>query len=138
MEENNKVDIVNVETNAVYIMALAFERILNDIEDRFKLRRKAFRFDKKMRFSSIINSIKAVKRDVDIIDTVDFAEGLKKHPEHYQYYQEDAYDLVRVILLIADRQSRDSSVVSQVESFLEGKPGMGIVTADVLQRFILR
>lgn len=138
MEENTKVDIVKVETNTVYIMALAFERILDDMETRFRKKGRAMRHEKKMRFSNIINSIAAVKRNVDIIDTEDFAQGLKKAPEHYQYYQEDAYDMARVILLLADRQSRDCTTVKQLEDFLAAKPGIDIVTQDVLDRFILR
>ena len=78
-----------------------------------------------------------MKTNCDIIDQIDFAEGLKGKYENYQSYQEDAYRLARIILLCGDRDTEDPSNLFEVQKLLRSQKGAGIITEDVLSRFYL-
>jgi uncharacterized protein (UPF0128 family) len=142
MKENNNepnlaYTVENLEINTMYIMAMALERIADDVERRLKSQKMTFMREKKMRFNNIIKAIKAIKVNSDIIDQIDFAEGLKGRYEHYQSYQEDAYRLARIILLCADRDTGDPENLYKVQKQLRSLKGAGIITEDVLSRFYL-
>lgn len=142
MKENNNepnlaYTVENLEINTMYIMALALERIANDVERRLNAQRCTFRREKRMRFNNIIKAIKNMKMNCDLIDQIDFAEGLAGRYENYQSYQEDAYRLARIILLCADRDTDDPSNLFEVQKLLRSQKGAGIVTEDVLSRFYL-
>lgn len=141
MKENNEPDlrytVENLEINTMYIMALALERIANDVERRLNAQKCTFKQEKKMRFGNIIKAIKNMKMNCDVIDQIDFAEGLKGRYENYQSYQEDAYRLARIILLCADRDTDDPSNLYEVQKLLRSQKGANIITEDVLSRFYL-
>jgi hypothetical protein len=142
MKENNNepnlaYTVENLEINTMYIMALALERIANDVERRLNAQGCTFRHEKRMRFNNIIKAIKNMKMNCDLIDQIDFAEGLAGRYENYQSYQEDAYRLARIILLCADRDTDDPSNLFEVQKLLRSQKGAGIVTEDVLSRFYL-
>ena len=141
MKENNEPDlrctVENLEINTMYIMALALERIANDVERRLNAQKCTFRHEKRMRFNNIIKAIKNMKMNCDLIDQIDFAEGLAGRYENYQSYQEDAYRLARIILLCADRDTDDPSNLFEVQKLLRSQEGAGIITEDVLSRFYL-
>lgn len=136
-EPNMEYTVENLEINIMYIMALALERIANDVERRLNAQKFTFRHEKRMRFNNIIKAIKNMKMNCDLIDQIDFAEGLAGRYENYQSYQEDAYRLVRIILLCADRDTDDPSNLFEVQKLLRSQKGAGIITEDVLSRFYL-
>ena len=141
MKENNEPDlrytVENLEINTMYILALALERIASDVERRLNSQKCTFRFEKMMRFKNIIKAIKNIKLNSDLIDQIDFAEGLKGRYECYQSYQEDAYRLARIVLLCADRDTEDPTNLFEVQKLLRSQKGANIVTEDVLKRFYL-
>jgi hypothetical protein len=118
-------------------MAMALERIADDVERRLNAQKCTFRQSKKMRFNNIIKAIKNMKMNCDLIDQIDFAEGLKGRYESYQSYQEDAYRLARIILLCADRDTDDPKNLFEVQKLLRSQKGAGIITEEVLERFYL-
>lgn len=127
----------NLEVNVAYIMAMALERILNDIEESLSQRGVHFKFKRKQRFNNIIKAIKEVKRNVDIMDYEDFAEDLKTDCEAYQYFQEDSLELVRLILLFADRQSYSVENANEVFKLLRNQKGMDVIDESILKKFYL-
>lgn len=142
MKENNNepnlaYTVENLEINTMYIMAMALERIADDVERRLNAQKCTFRQSKKMRFNNIIKAIKNMKMNCDLIDQIDFAEGLKGRYESYQSYQEDAYRLARIILLCADRDTDDPKNLFEVQKLLRSQKGAGIITEEVLERFYL-
>lgn len=141
MKETNEPDlrytVENLEINTMYIMAMALERIADDVERRLGAQKMTFMREKKMRFNNIIKAIKAIKVNCDLMDQIDFAEGLKGRYEHYQSYQEDAYRLARIILLCADRDAGDPENLYKVQKLLRSLNGEGIITEEVLSRFYL-
>lgn len=130
--------VENFEINLLYIIIMATERIVDDIDKRLKAKKNEFHREKKMRFNQIIDSIKNIKRLNDLIDQEDYAVGLKGNYESYQYYQEDAYELARLLLLFGDRHTKDVEVGNKVIKFVRSLESAGIVDEDVLAKYYLK
>lgn len=130
--------VERVEINVTYVIALALSMLINDIEKSLLSRRVRYKQDRKRRFNNIISSIKEIKRNLDIIDYIDFAEDLKGHYDAYQYYQEDAAELARLVLLFADRQGHDPDNANEVFRLLRSQKGEGIIDEETLKRFYLK
>lgn len=130
--------VERVEINVTYVIALALSMLINDIEKSLLSRRVRYKQDRKRRFNNIISSIKEIKRNLDIIDYIDFAEDLEGHYDAYQYYQEDAAELARLILLFADRQGYNPDNANEVFRLLRSQKGEGIIDEETLKRFYLK
>lgn len=130
--------VENFEINLLYIIIMATERIVDDIDKRLKAKKSEFHRERKMRFNQIIDSIKNIKRLNDLIDQEDYAVGLKGNYESYQYYQEDAYELARLLLLFGDRHTKDVEVGNKVIKFVRSLESAGIVDEDVLAKYYLK
>lgn len=130
--------VENFEINLLYIIIMATERIVDDIDKRLKAKKSEFHREKKKRFNQIIDSIKNIKRLNDLIDQEDYAVGLKGNYESYQYYQEDAYELARLLLLFGDRHTKDVEVGNKVIKFVRSLESAGIVDEDVLAKYYLK
>ena len=130
--------VERVEINVTYVIALALSMLINDIEKSLLSRRVSYKQDRKRRFNNIISSIKEIKRNLDIIDYIDFAEDLEGHYDAYQYYQEDAAELARLVLLFADRQGHDPDNANEVFRLLRSQKGEGIIDEETLKRFYLK
>lgn len=130
--------VENFEINLLYIIIMATERIVDDIDKRLKAKKNEFHREKKKRFNQIIDSIKNIKRLNDLIDQEDYAVGLKGNYESYQYYQEDAYELARLLLLFGDRHTKDVEVGNKVMKFVRSLESAGIVDEDVLAKYYLK
>lgn len=137
-EPDRRHTVENLEINLVYILSMAIERIMNDIERRLAEKKSAYKMEKKMRLSNILKAIKTIKMNSDLIDQIDFGEGLVGNYDSYQYYQEDAYELARILLLFSDRHTNDVEMGYKTAKFLRSLEGAGIVTEDVLERFYLK
>lgn len=139
MEDTKKTrSVEDLEIQLLYIATMAMERIVDDIEKRLNAKEKTFHFEKKMRFNDIMKSIKNIKRQNDLIDQEDYAKGLAGNYESYQYYQEDAYELARILLLFADRHSKDIEVGNQIAKHLRSMETANIITEEVLDKFYLK
>lgn len=136
-ENDRRYTVENLEINTVYILSMAIERIVDDIERRLNAQKFGFRMEKKMRINNILKAIRNIKMQSDLIDQIDFGEGLAGNYETYQSYQEDAYRLARIILLCADRDTDDPKNLFDVQKLLRSQKGAGIITEDVLKRFYL-
>lgn len=137
-EPDRRHTVENLEINLVYILSMAIERIMNDIERRLAEKKTAYKMEKKMRLSNILKAIKTIKMNSDLIDQIDFGEGLVGNYESYQYYQEDAYELARILLLFSDRHTKDVEMGYKTAKFLRSLEGEGIITEEVLERFYLK
>lgn len=137
-EPDRRHTVENLEINLVYILSMAIERIMNDIERRLAEKKSAYKMEKKMRLSNILKAIKNIKMNSDLIDQIDFGEGLVGNYDSYQYYQEDAYELARILLLFSDRHTKDVEMGYKTAKFLRSLEGEGIITEEVLERFYLK
>lgn len=139
MEDAKKIgSIENLEINLLYIVIMATERIIDDIDKRLKAKKSEFHREKKLRFRQIIDSIKNIKRLNDLIDQEDYAVGLQGNYETYQYYQEDAYELARLLLLFADRSSHDVETGNRVIKYIRSLEGLSVIDEEALKKFYLK
>ena len=60
-EPDRRYTVENLEINTVYILSMAIERIVDDIERRLLAQKCAFRMEKKMRINNILKAIRNIK-----------------------------------------------------------------------------
>lgn len=128
---------VAVEVNTIYMMSLAMDLLLRDIERRMSKYRECFRRDKKQIFTRYMQAVKT-----SCILQEDLTQDIYNEDEKYGYrnvqiWQEEANELARLMLLFADR-SADQDVVDKIFSFIREQPAEGIVDEKMLDNFRLR
>lgn len=133
----NKRELADILINILYVMALAMDRIVRVIEMLLNQKEHTFHRERKMRFNQLIESAKNIKRINDILDYEDYKEALEGREEIYQYYQEDAYKLCRLILLFADRDAISEDNSNKVFKLLRELDGTGDITEDEIKWFYL-
>lgn len=129
---------LDVEINLVYMMAMGMERLIDDIEKRLRTFERTFHREKKQRFSNIIRACEAVKKNADIIDQTDYAEGLKGKEDVWMGYYENGLYLTRLLLLVCDRVSADRDAYEGIADYLLQLKAADIVTDKDLDRFKIR
>lgn len=133
-----KRSLENILINIIYVMALAMDRIVRVIEILLIAKKHTFHQERKLRFNQIIDSAKNIKRINDLLDTEDYKEALKGREEIYQYYQEDAYKLCRLILLFSDRDAEDEENSNKVFKLLRELKGTEEVSEKDMEWFYLK
>ena len=133
-----KRSLENVLINILYVMAMAMDRIVRVIEILLNSKQHTFHKERKLRFNQIIDSAKNIKRINDLLDEDDYKEALKGREEIYQYYQEDAYKLCRLILLFSDRDAEDEENSNKVFKLLRELKGTEEITEEELKWFYLK
>lgn len=128
---------IAVLVNTIYMMSLAMDLIIRDIEWRMSKNRECLRKDKKQLFTRFMQAVKTaciLQEDM----TQDIYNEDKKHGyRNVQIWQEEANELARLMLLFADR-SADQDVVDKIFSFIREQPAEGIVDEKMLDNFRLR
>lgn len=134
---DNELKHIAVEVNTIYMMSLAMDLIIRDIEWRMRKNREAFRRDKKQLFTRFIQAVKTA-----CILQEDMTQDIYKEDEKHDYrnvqiWQEEANELARLMLLFADR-SADQDVVDKIFAFIREQPAEGIVDEKMLESFYLK
>lgn len=127
--------IEDVEINLVYMMAMAIERIIDDIDRRFRAKGARFSHDKKMRFNNIIKACKEVKRQSDLIDQTDYKDAFKGREGKWMDYYENGLWIARLMLLVCDRITANPDAYYGIPKHLRTRKTAGIVTEKDLERF---
>lgn len=128
---------VAVEVNTIYMMSLAMDLIIRDIEWRMRKNRDSFRKDKKQLFTRFMQAVKtACILQEDMTQDI-YREDEKHDYRNVQIWQEEANELARLMLLFADR-SADQDVVDKIFSFIREQPAEGIVDEKMLESFYLK
>jgi hypothetical protein len=138
METKKKRPLVDILANILYVMAMAMDRIVRVMEALLKAQNKTWHRERKMRFNEMIKCANRIKALNDIIDYEDYGEALKGREDVYQYYQEDAYKLARLILLFCDRDAVSEDNSNETFKMIRGQEGTGDVDEDDLKWFYLR
>ena len=134
---DNELKPIAVEVNTIYMMSLAMDLIIRDIEWRMSKNRDSFRKDKKQLFTRFMQAVKtACILQEDMTQDI-YNEDEKHDYRNVQIWQEEANELARLMLLFADR-SADQDVVDKIFSFIREQPCEGIVDEKMLDNFRLR
>lgn len=136
MEDKN-LKVIATEVNTIYMMSLAMDLIIRNIEWRMNRNKETFRRDKRQLFSRFMQSVKtACILQEDLTQDI-YREDEKHDYRNVQVWQEEANELARLILLFADR-SVDQDVVDDIFSFIREQPAEGIVDETLLNDFRLK
>lgn len=134
---DNELKPIAVEVNTIYMMSLAMDLIIRDIEWRMSKNRDSFRKDKKQLFTRFMQAVKtACILQEDMTQDI-YNEDEKHGYRNVQIWQEEANELARLMLMYADR-SADQDVVDKIFSFIREQPAEGIVDEKMLDNFRLR
>ena len=134
---DNEIKNIAVEVNTIYMMSLAMDLIIRDIEWRMRKNQEAFRRDKKQLFTRFMQAVKtACILQEDMTQDI-YREDEKHDYRNVQIWQEEANELARLMLLFADR-SADQDVVGKIFAFIREQPAEGIVDEKMLDNFRLR
>lgn len=129
--------VIATEVNTIYMMSLAMDLIIRNIEWRMNRNKETFRRDKRQLFSRFMQSVKtACILQEDLTQDI-YREDEKHDYRNVQVWQEEANELARLILLFADR-SVDQDVVDDIFSFIREQPAEGIVDETLLNDFRLK
>lgn len=134
---DNEIKNIAVEVNTIYMMSLAMDLIIRDIEWRMSRNRDSFRKDKKQLFTRFMQAVKtACILQEDMTQDI-YREDEKHDYRNVQIWQEEANELARLMLLFADR-SADQDVVDKIFAFIREQPCEGIVDEKMLESFYLK
>ena len=134
---DNELKPIAVLVNTIYMMSLAMDLIIRDIEWRMRKNQEAFRRDKKQLFTRFMQAVKtACILQEDLTQDI-YNEDEKHDYRNVQIWQEESNELARLILMYADR-SVDQDVVDKIFSFIREQPAEGIVDEKMLESFYLK
>lgn len=134
-EKNTKT--ISTEVNTIYMMSLAMDLIIRNIEWRMNRNGETFRREKRQLFTRFIQAVKtACILQEDLTQDI-YREDEKHGFRNVPIWQEEANELARLILLFADR-SADEDVVDKIFAFVREQPSEGIVDETLLNDFRLK
>lgn len=123
--------------NTIYMMSLAMDLIIRNIEWRMSKNREGFRRDKKQVFTRFMQAVKtACILQEDLTQDI-YREDERHNYKNVQIWQEEANELARLMLMFADR-SVDQDVVDKIFAFIREQPAEGIVDEKMLDDFRLK
>lgn len=126
----------NLEINLMYLMAYSLWFLADDAERRMALRNESLHHRQKQAFNNMINSLKAVKRQHDIVFE-DYVTAWGNTVENYDGEQFNANLITRLLLLFYDRVlcngAREDAVFKLLRSFPEED-----ISEEVLKRFYMQ
>ena len=125
-------------TNAAYMTALALDLLVRESERTLNMMKPAqgWKFEKKQAFTRFTDAVKKACIQNEIITQDVYDVEAKNNYKCVQVWQEEANELARFILMIADRTT-DIDIVNKIHSFIRSIPGDGFCTEDLLKHFYL-
>ncbi len=139
MEDKNNTSInqAGIIHNCLYMMSLAMDRLMREVEPIMKKHSESFVREKKLLFGRYSKTVKDALRLQDEL-TQDIWDMEEKHNyRNVDFWLEQGNELARLILLFADRSS-DQNNVDKVFTLLRSLPGEGIVDEDLLDLFYMK
>lgn len=135
--KKKKRPLANILINIIYIMAMAMDRMIRVTEILMLKEKATWKHEKKMRFKEMIRCAERIKALNNILDYEDYDEACKENGMFYQYYQEDAYKLCRLLLLFCDRDAVSENLSNETFKFIRAQEGTGNVGEEEIDWFYL-
>lgn len=136
--KKKKKPFADILVNIIYVMAMAMDRMIRVAETLMLRDKKRWKQEKKMRFNEMIRCAERIKALNNIIDYEDYDEVCKEHGEFYQFYQEDAYKLCRLLLLFCDRDTVSEELSNETLKFISSQEGTGNIGEEEMSYFYLK
>lgn len=135
--EDKELKAISTEVNTIYMMSLAMDLIIRNIEWRMNKNRETFRREKRQLFTRFMQAVKtACILQEDLTQDI-YREDEKHDYRNVQIWQEEANELARLVLMFADR-SIDVDVVDKIFAFIREQSGEGIIDERILDDFRLK
>lgn len=138
MEKKKKRPLADILINIIYVMAMAMDRMIRVTEILMLREKSGWKREKKMRFNEMIRCAERIKSLNNILDYEDYDEACKEHGEFYQYYQEDAYKLCRLLLLFCDRDAVSEELSNETFKLIRSQKGTGNIEEEEMSYFYLK
>lgn len=126
----------NVEINLMYLAAYAIWFLADDAERRMSLKKQTFHFKQKQRFNRIMEHLKGVKQQHDLLFE-DYVTAWGNKASNYDGEQFNANVIARLLLLFYDRVLCNGTREDAVFEFLRSFPEEDI-NEEVLKRFYMQ
>ena len=127
----------NVITNTAYMMVLATELMLREVERLLSMENARIVKEKKRKFNMFLDHTKKALFFAEGVTEDIFEVDAENKWKNVPIWQEEANELARLVLLYADRSVNVDSV-EKIFKFIREIPGEGIITEDVLKNFYLK
>ena len=135
--EDKELKAISTEVNTIYMMSLAMDLIIRNIEWRMNKNQETFRREKRQLFTRFMQAVKtACILQEDLTQDI-YREDEKHDYRNVQIWQEEANELARLVLMFADR-SVDQDVVDRIFAFIREQSGDGIIDERILDDFRLK
>lgn len=143
MSEKRQVTFDDVEINVMYMMSLAMDIMLRDLDRKMQIQAYregkigGFRHDKKMLFRRFTDSVKAACIYAEQLGDDVITSTEKSNYKDLNIWQDEANELARLILLYADKSSEEGATES-IFGYLNSFRGAGIINEENLKPFYLK
>jgi hypothetical protein len=136
-KKNTSINQAGIIHNCLYMMSLAMDRLIREVEPIMENHSESFDKKKKSQFKRYALTVRDAIFQQDRL-TQDIWDMEEKHNyRNVDFWLEQGNELARLILLFADRSS-DQNNVDKVFSLLRALPGEGIVDEDLLKLFYMK
>lgn len=133
---DNSQQKIDLEVNTLYICALAMDLLLRDSDKRMRQTSATWKQEKRQMFKQYLGYVKnaCIMHDKIYQDVIDIEE--KNRFKYFQVWQEQANELVRLMLLYSDG-SEDLDFVIELFNKLHNRAEGSIVDEEMLDTFYL-
>lgn len=135
--KNTSVHQAGIIHNCLYMMSLAMDRLMREVEPIMRKHSEPFVREKKQMFSRYLKTVKEACLLQDEITQDIWDMDAKHNYRNVDLWLGQSNELARLVLLFADRSS-DQNNVDKVFSLLRSLPGEGIVDEELLKLFYLQ
>ena len=143
MSNKRPVTFEDVETNVLFMMSLAMDLMLRDIDRKIQFEAYkqgkvgGFKYEKKMLFKRFTQAVKTACILAEQLGDDVIASTEKSNYKDLNIWQAESNELARLVLLYADKSSEEGATES-IFDYLESFKGAGIITEEKLKPFYLR
>ena len=143
MSEKRQVTFENVETNVLFMMSLAMDLMLRDLDRKMKFEAYklgttgGFKFEKKMQFKRFTEAVRTACYYAEQLGNDVIVSTEKSNYKDLNIWQAESNELARLVLLYADKSSEEGATES-IFNYLESFKGAGIITEEKLKPFYLK
>lgn len=143
MSEKRQVTFENVETNVLFMMSLAMDLMLRDLDRKMKFEAYklgttgGFKFEKKMQFKRFTEAVRTACYYAEQLGNDVIVSTEKSNYKDLNIWQAESNELARLVLTYADKSSEEG-VTESIFGYLNSFKGAGIVNEENLKPFYLK
>lgn len=127
---------LNSLTNSYYILSEAADMMMREMEFQFGKLGKGVKHRVKARHNEMMRLMRLLRTNQDKF--LEDYEAFNGQWEKYDDLRISAAYIARIMLLIADRTNIDDRVDNKIEKYIYNKKPTGVVSEELLSRFVIK